>query len=94
MNVRQLDETHGYGAEYGVASGTSFAAPIVAGIAASYLEDYYAVNGVWLTPQQVIADLVAYSTKQTSLGQPLFSGQGQAGMVYWWGGCRRRAVSR
>ncbi|WP_341865784.1 S8 family serine peptidase [Thermus tenuipuniceus] len=43
--------------DYGQASGTSFASPMVAGVAALYIGRYHALKGVWPSPDQVYACL-------------------------------------
>lgn len=42
---------------YGLASGTSFASPLVAGVAALYISRYKAVRSTWPSPDQVYACL-------------------------------------
>ncbi|KIX84653.1 S8 family peptidase [Thermus filiformis] len=44
---------------YGSASGTSFASPMVAGVAALYMSRYFSLRGVWPSPDQVLTCLTS-----------------------------------
>ena len=85
--------------DYAYFSGTSFAAPVVAGVAASYIDDFRKRLGYDPTPDYLMNDLVTDSIKTDSSGQPLIKFtttpdgySSSAGMVFWEGGCRRRAT--